>query len=64
MALRRNVAAEVDAAARFRAHADALRGAADFYNAFGARVPACQKPMLLAEAVEFERVRFFVFVIG
>ena len=47
---------DVEVAQRFYSHGMVLKQVANFYNQLSSQIILCQKPMLLADAVEFERL--------
>jgi dynein heavy chain 2 len=54
--VRRDIATEAETARKFYRHGMVLRQVANFYNNIASEMIPCQKPMMLEDAVRFEKV--------
>ena len=54
--IKREILAEVDTAAKFYRYGMVLKQSANFYNNISTEMIPCQKPMMLKDALEFEKV--------
>lgn len=54
--IKKEVLLEVDTAAKFYRYGMVLKQSANFYNNISTEMIPCQKPMMLKDAVEFEKV--------
>lgn len=55
--IKKDIMAEVDTAQRFYRYGMVLKQRANFYNHIGTEMIQCQKPMMLKDALKFEKVR-------
>mmetsp|Transcript_17017 Transcript_17017/g.54247 ORF Transcript_17017/g.54247 Transcript_17017/m.54247 type:complete len:3325 (+) Transcript_17017:156-10130(+) len=55
-AVQRDILNEVETARKFYRHGLVLKQVANFYNDIATQMTPCQKPMMLSDAVEFEKV--------
>ncbi|KAG1663699.1 hypothetical protein FOA52_013267 [Chlamydomonas sp. UWO 241] len=54
--IKRDVLVEVETAAKFYRYGMVLKQSANFYNNLATEMIPCQKPMMLTDAIEFEKV--------
>lgn len=54
--MKRDILTEVETAQRFYRYGMVLKQRANFYNHISTEMIQCQKPMMLKDALEFEKV--------